>query len=102
MMTAIEKLAKASSAANVKRTDALGAIQLVAGNRKQIDLQLIDVDGNFSGRLHGVGVEVDVGFFGDAADLLERLDGAEFVVGVHDGDEHGFRTKSPPQMFKVN
>src|SRR5438094_499073 len=34
--------------------------------------------------------------------MLERLDGAEFVVGMHNGDEHGFRTESAAQVFKVN
>jgi len=35
-------------------------------------------------------MEIDVGFCGDAADFFEGLDGAEFVVGVHHGDEDGF------------
>src|SRR5216684_3947103 len=51
---------------------------------------------NFSRRLHGVGVEVNVGLFGDAADFFEWLDGAELVVGVHDGDKNGFRADGAP------
>ena len=44
------------------------------------------VEWNFSGGLHGVGVEIDVALQGEFSDLRERLNGAEFVVGVHDGD----------------
>ena len=36
-------------------------------------------------------MEIDVGFARDAADFFERLHGAEFIVGVHDGDEIGVR-----------
>ena len=59
----------------------------MAGEREQIELACFHIDGNFSGGLHGVGVEVNFGFRGDAADFLERLNGAEFVVGVHHGDQ---------------
>ncbi len=34
-------------------------------------------------------MEVDVGVRSDAANFRKRLNGAEFVVGVHDGDEDG-------------
>src|SRR5437879_7694851 len=102
MMAAIEKLAQTRSAADVERADSLGRIQLVAGEGKQIQLKRVDVDGNFSCGLHGIGVEVDVGFFGDAADLLERLNGAKLVVGVHDGDENGFRANGAAQLAEVN
>ena len=89
-MAAVEKLAQARAAANVERADALGRVEFVAGEGEQIDLQRVHVERNFPGGLHGVGVEIDVGFGGDAADFFERLDGAELVVGVHDGDENGF------------
>ena len=47
-------------------------------------------------------MKADVGLFGDAANFLERLDGTELVVGVHDGNEHRFRAKSAAQILKVN
>ena len=34
-------------------------------------------------------MEINVSFTGDAADFFEWLHGAEFIVGVHDGDETG-------------
>jgi len=65
-------------------------------------LKRVDVDKNFPSGLNGVGVEVEVGFCGDVANFFEWLDGAEFVVGVHDGDEHGFLANGAAQIFYVN
>ncbi len=56
---------------------------------------------NFSGGLDGVGVEVDVGLGGDAADFGERLDDAEFVVGVHDGDQDGFGAEGAAEVVEI-
>jgi len=86
MMAAIEKLAQASATANIVRANSFWSVELVAGDGEEIDPERADVDGNFSGGLHGVRVEVDVILSGDAADLFERLDCAELVVRVHDSD----------------
>jgi hypothetical protein len=69
VMAAVEKLAEARAALDEERANAFGRIELVAGDGKKIELKRFDVDGNFSGGLHRVGVEVDVGFGGDAADF---------------------------------
>jgi len=42
--------------------------------------------GIFPGGLHGVGMKINGGFLSDAADFFDRLDGTEFIVGMHDGD----------------
>ena len=101
-MTSVEKLTQTRSATDVKSADSLGRIQLVAREGEQIDLERVDIDGDFSCGLHGVGVEVDVSFLGDAADFLERLDGAKFIVGVHDGGEHRFRADRAAKVSKIN
>ena len=41
--------------------------------------------------LNGVGMEPDFVFAAQRADLLDGLNGADFVVGVHDGDKPGVR-----------
>ena len=41
--------------------------------------------------LHGVGVEQHALFMADRADLRDRQDGADLVVGVHGGDQAGVR-----------
>ena len=85
----IKKLAKARAPLDVNRANALGSVKLVTGKGKKIELESFDVDRNFPDGLHGISVEVDVALDGDAADFFEGLDGAEFIVGVHDGDEDG-------------
>jgi len=97
-----EKLAEAGAAFDEQSADAFGRVELVAGDRKKIELQGFDVDGNFSSGLHGVGVEVDVGFGGDAPNLGERLDGAEFVVGMHHGNENGFGAKGVAEFVETD
>jgi len=94
MVAAVKKLLQTRAAANVKRSDAFGAVEFVGGDGKKIDAESFYVERNFSGGLHGIGVEIDVTLRGEFSNLRERLHGAEFVVGVHDGDERGVRTKS--------
>ena len=47
-------------------------------------------------------MEVNVGVRGDAADFFERLECAEFVVGVHDSEEDCFRVNCFAQFFKLD
>ena len=78
----------------------------MAGKRQQIHVERIHVDGNFSGGLHRVRVEINFVLLGDAADFFERLHGTEFIVGVHHGDQcrlrrHPFQRPigiSPPAL----
>lgn len=102
VVAAVKQLLQASPAANVERTNALGGIQFMPGKRKQIKLEPLDVDGSFSRGLHGIGVEINVGLFGGASDFLEWLNGAQFVVGVHDGDQHGLFAKGRSQIFEAD
>ena len=73
----------------------------MTGKGKQIHLERVDINGDFSGGLHGVGVEINVCFLREAADFFERLDGAELVVGVHDGDENGFGPDGSAQILHI-
>ncbi len=76
VMSAVEKLAQTSAAADVQGANAFGRINFVAGEGKKIESKRVDVNRDFAGGLHGVGVEIDVGFCGDPADFFEWLDGA--------------------------
>jgi len=102
VMPAVQELAQTRAAAHVQGTDALRGIQLVTGDGEEIESHSVDINGNFAGGLNRVGVEVDVGLFGDPADFRERLDGAKLIVGVHDGDENCFRVDSAAQVVQVN
>ena len=101
MVAAVKKLLQTRAAANVQRANALRSVEFMAGEGQQVEMELMDVDRNFPGGLHGIAMEINVGVFGDAADFFERLHRSEFVVGVHDGDERGFLANRAAQVFKV-
>jgi len=69
---------------------------------EQIHLERVDVDGDFSSGLHGVGVGNRHGLFGDAANFFEWLNGAELVVACHDGDKNGFGGGWRAAILEVN
>ena len=75
--------------ADVEDADALGAVDLVAGERQQIDAEAIDVEVEVAGGLDGVRVDSDarVALLDDADDIGDIVDRADHVVGVDDGDQ---------------
>jgi hypothetical protein len=74
-------------AANPERAHAFRSVELVRGEREQIDAERLDVDWDLSGRLDGVGVEHRAPSLDERGDLADGLHGAYLVVGVHDRDE---------------
>src|SRR5712664_3442959 len=101
-MPAVEKLLQPRAAANVQRSNALRRIKLVSGERKQIETERINVNRKLARGLHCVGMKVDVGVRGDAANFLERLHRAQFVVGLHYCDQHGLLANRLAQSFHRN
>jgi hypothetical protein len=81
------KLHARVAAANIQRAHALRPVDLVAGEREQVDVVGLHVDGNLADGLHGVGVEDDALLVAELADLGDGLDDADLVVRVHDADE---------------
>ena len=53
---AVQQRLQHRALANIESADPLGGIHLVAGDRQQIDFQLIDVDADFADGLGRVGV----------------------------------------------
>ena len=53
----------------------------------QIDAERLHIDRNLADGLSSVGMQQHAAVFAEPADLRQRLDGADFVVGQHDGDE---------------
>ena len=75
--------------ANIQRADSLRPVNLVRGDRREVDPRLLEINRHLANRLHRVGVEHDSFFFRDLADLGNRMKRADLVVGPHDRDEHG-------------
>ena len=80
---------------------ALRSMHLVARNRQQIAADA-HIDRNLARRLHRVSVEVNIGFSGDFADLLDRLQHAGLVVRHHDGDQLGVRPQRPAHVVGID
>ncbi len=74
---------------DIQGADALGSVELVTGNRQEVDPELADIDGNLADRLGGVAVEKDAGPMRDRREFRNRLNCAYLVVGVHHRHEDG-------------
>src|SRR5215813_15331008 len=88
--------------AHEQSADRLGRIGLVPGNRQEIDAELINLGRNLADGLGGIGVKQDAAFMGDSGAILDRLDGADLVVGVHDADEDRARRDRPAKVVGIN
>ena len=88
--------------AHVERAHALGPVHLVGGDGGEVHVHLLHVEGHLADGLDGVGVEEHFLLFGDLPDFLNRLQHADFVVGVHDGDEDGLVGDSSAQLVQIN
>ena len=81
--------ADARTTADVRRANALGAVQLVPADAHDVDLARINIDGDLANSLRSVRVEegVLVLALDERANLFKRLDGANLIVDGHDGHE---------------
>ena len=87
MTAAMEHRLKPSSLADVERTHPLRPVKLVARDGQQVASDFVDIDRDFPRRLHGIGVEVNVGFGSNLSNLCDRLHDAGLIVGEHDGNQ---------------
>ena len=76
-----------ASRANIQRSDAFRTVEFVKGNRKQVDIQGLDVDGQLSDRLSGIAMKPGSALAAVLSDLCKRLDHADLVVRHHHGHE---------------
>src|SRR3954470_14769393 len=77
-------------------------MDLVRRDGVQVDFQLLDIDRDFSCRLHAIGMKVDVRSFGDISNFLDRLNGSDLIIGVHDGNENRVRTYCAANVFWID
>ncbi len=59
----------------------------MSGDRVVAYAQRADINREFAGGLHAIGMQWDLGFGGDAGNFFDGLDRAELVVRVHDADQ---------------
>ena len=87
LCAALDEVRQEDALTGVQHAGALRPVELVRGERQQVDVLRLDVNGQVSHGLHGVGVEQHARLAADCADLADRQDGADLVVGVHDGNQ---------------
>ena len=93
--------ADARLAADVQRPDALRPVHLVGGERDEVGVRRLHVEGDLPDRLDRVAVEEDPRRAGDPAELLDRVDDPRLVVRVHHRDEDGVLPQRRPEALGV-
>ena len=101
MPTAVDERCKRQTAADIQRTDPLGPIQLVGGQRQQVDAVLGDIDLDLPNRLSGIGMKQGAGGTGHAGQIADWLEHADFVVGRHHADQHRGRRERGRERIRV-
>ncbi len=91
LSAALDEVGQDDALFGVEDANALGTVELVGGEGQKINVVFLHVDGDVAHSLDRVGVEENAGPAADGADLPDGLDGADLVVGVHDGDQAGLR-----------
>ena len=69
---------------------------------KEVNVQLAYIQAQRAASLHGIGVERHALFPGDLADFGDGLNGAHFVVGVHDADESSIVLDGSAHVIGIN
>ena len=87
---------------DVERTNTFRRIEFVASNREQIDAEFVDLCRDLSDRLRCVGVKTDAMLTRNRADFLDRLDGADLVVRVHDADQDRLRRDGAAHILRID
>ena len=87
---------------SVQHAYALGRVELVAGNAEHVDIHFLHVDGHVACGLYRVGVEGDALLPAESADLFDGLNGADLVVGKHDGHKGGVLADSGRHILQTD
>ena len=88
----VHELVDPRPGADVERPDALGGIEFMAGYGQQIHPQIIHARRYLAHGLGRIGVKGDGVGARNGANGGKRLERADFVVGMHDGDEKRIRS----------
>ena len=93
MCATVEHGGQADVAADEERADALGGVDLVAGEGEEVNVFEwafgAEIERELAGGLDGVGVEESAGGVGDGGEFGDGLGDAGLVVREHDADEPG-------------
>src|SRR5690606_33177633 len=92
--------AHARLAANVESADAFRAVGLVGGEGHQVDLHLLQIDFHLARGLGRIDMEQHAAGTGQFTDGGDIVNGADLVVHMHDGHQHGVLAQSGLDHFR--
>src|SRR5271156_914730 len=72
------------------------------GDRHEIDVLLVHIDGDLADRLCGVGMENDAALVTQLADFGDRLYHSDFVIRGHDGDKDSLVVHGAIELIKID
>ena len=87
LAAAVDQVVDLHAFPDVEGADTLGAIELVGGEGEEVDVLGLHVDRHVADDLDGIGVEGHLVLPCNRTQFRDRLDRADLVVGVHDGDQ---------------
>ncbi len=90
------------AASHVKSAHAFRPVHFVRAERHQIDVVVEHVHRNLARRLCAVGMQQHAALSRDPADLANRLQHPDFVVGVHDADQHCLVGDGGAQLIQIH
>ena len=77
-------------------------MELVTGHGEHINIHVFYIYGQVAGSLHGIRMEGDTLFAAERSDCLHGLDGADFVIGKHNGNKSGILPNGGFQVFQAD
>ena len=89
-------------AAHVECTDALRPVELVATDREEVNVALVNINGDLADALGGIRVEEHFVLPADCANLLNGLNRADLVVNVDDTAQKSIRAHGLFQLLQVD
>src|SRR5215472_2944014 len=89
-------------APHVKGANALWPINLVPADSQQIDVVPLNVDRNLAHCLDAIDRKEDSTFFRNLSDFRDGVNHANFIVGVHDGDQNRRRLDGHLQLVQAD
>ena len=87
------------TAAEVEGTDSLGTVDLVATDGHEVNVEVIDVNGDLASGLRAVCVEEHLALTAQLTDFLEGLNDSNLIVHCHHGNKHCIGTNGFLQLL---
>ena len=100
--TAEDQRRNAGAFSDIDGTDAFGCPQFMTAHGKQVDVHFLHIDRHMAHSLYRICMEEDAVFLCDFTDFLDRLNGADLVIGKHHGDQDRFGTDGLFQFFQTD